>query len=133
MRMKVEVKSDEEGFKGSWYAAKIVKSLGNDKFLVEYQTLTTDDELELLKEEADALNIRPCPPEIQHVYPYALCERVDAWYNEGWWVGRISKVLVGSKYMVYFSTTNEELEFEHCDLRPHMEWADGLWVDVSTV
>ncbi|PON93132.1 Agenet domain containing protein [Trema orientale] len=130
-RMKIEVRSDEEGYTGSWYEAKVVRSLGNDKFLVEYQTLKTDDGLELHKEEADALNIRPCPPEIQHVYPYALHENVDAWYNDGWWVGRISKVLVNTKYMVYFWTTNEELEFEHCNLRPHQEWADGFWVDFS--
>ena len=126
--MQVEVRSDEEGYRGSWYVAKVVAPLANDKFLVEYQTLKTDDETEFLKEEAYAKDIRPCPPEIRRVYPFVLCENVDAWYNDGWWAGRVSKALAGRKYMVYFSTTNEELEFDHYHLRPHQEWKDGKWI-----
>ena len=60
----VEVRSDEEGFRGSWYTAIIVDLIGNDKFLVEYQTLRTEDETELLREEADVSDIRPYPPDI---------------------------------------------------------------------
>ena len=42
----------------------------------------------------------------------------------------ISKVLGGSKYLVYFRGTNEEIEFKHSDLRPHQDWNDGngLWL-----
>ena len=47
---------------GSGYPATIVKPIGNGKYLVEYQTLKTDDETKLLKEETDAFCIRPCPP-----------------------------------------------------------------------
>ena len=60
--MKVEFKRDEVEYMGSWYPAAIVKPIGNGKYLVEYQTLKTDDAIERLKEEADALCIRPCPP-----------------------------------------------------------------------
>ena len=41
--MSVEVKSDEEGFQGSWYEATMLGSLGNAKLLVEYLTLTTHE------------------------------------------------------------------------------------------
>jgi hypothetical protein len=54
-------------------------------------------------------------------------EEVDALYNDGWWVGIVSKVL-GKKYMVYFRGTNEELEFNHDDLRLHHEWINGKWI-----
>ncbi|KAK6265234.1 hypothetical protein QUC31_016071 [Theobroma cacao] len=129
--MKVEVKSDEYGFEGSWFSAVIVDSLGNDKYLVEYLTLKTEDQEALLREEAYASYIRPHPPHAEHAYPYQLLENVDAWYNDGWWIGQIVKVFTGWRYTVYFRTTNEELEFEHGDLRPHQEWINGKWVIAS--
>ncbi|KAL6970205.1 hypothetical protein U1Q18_029908 [Sarracenia purpurea var. burkii] len=126
--MTVEVKSNEEGYQGSWFTAVIVGSMGKDKFLVEYQTLKTEDETELLKEKADASCIRPCPPIIQRVDRFKPLEKVDAWYNDGWWVGLISKILDSINYAVYFWTTNEELEFGHFNLRPHQEWIGGKWI-----
>ncbi|CAN4106319.1 unnamed protein product [Withania somnifera] len=126
--MRVEVKSDEEGYQGSWYTAVIVDSIDQHKFLVEYLTLRTEDESEPLKEKADASDIRPFPPVIQRIDRFKMLEEVDAWYNEGWWVGIICKILDGLKYMVYFWTTNEELVFDHFTLRPHQEWIDGKWV-----
>lgn len=129
----IEVRSDEEGYQGAWYSAIVVDSLQNGKYLVEYLTLKTDDLSEQLREEADASDIRPYPPDINHVHRFALRERVDAWYNDGWWVGQVSSVLHGFMYRVYFWPTKEELEFEHCDLRPHQEWIDGRWVLASLV
>ncbi|KAL5541476.1 hypothetical protein UlMin_009186, partial [Ulmus minor] len=125
--MMVEVRSDEEGYRGSWYTAYIVDLLQKGKFLVQYKTLLTEKETDYLKEVADEKNIRPYPPELQHDRPYSLGELVDAWHNEGWWVGEISRYSDGSKYVVYFWTSDEELVFEHRCLRPHLEWIDGKW------
>lgn len=124
----VEVKSDDEGYHGSWFTAVIVGSLGEDKFLIEYQTLKSEDEAQPLKEKTEASHLRPCPPDIQRVDRFKLFEKVDAWYNDGWWVGLVSRVLDGLKYAVYFWTTNEELEFGHFSLRPYQEWIHGKWV-----
>ena len=60
--MKIEVKIDVVDYMSSGCPATIVKPTGNGKFLVGYQTLKTNDETELLKEEADAFYKRPCPP-----------------------------------------------------------------------
>ncbi|TKY72463.1 Tudor, plant [Spatholobus suberectus] len=128
---KVEVRSDEEGYQDAWYTAIVVDSMQNDKYLVEYLTLQTDDLTEQLKEVAHASDIRPYPPDVNHVHNFALREMVDAWYNEGWWVGQVSSVLIGFKYKVYFWPTKEKLEFEHCHLRPHQDWIDGKWVLAS--
>lgn len=68
----VEIKSDEEGYQGSWYTAVIVSSMGKDEYLVEYQTLKTEDETALIKEKADALYMRPCPPVIQRLDRFKL-------------------------------------------------------------
>lgn len=129
----VELKSDEEGFEGSWYTAVVIDSVGNDKFLVQYETLTTDDETELLKTYADASHIRPCPPEIQQIGYFKRFQEVDAWYNDGWWVGHIFKVLDDSRYMVYFGGTKDEMTVQHSKLRPHQEWIDGKWIAASVV
>ncbi|MED6197654.1 hypothetical protein PIB30_058655 [Stylosanthes scabra] len=129
---KVEVTSDEEGYQGAWYTAIVVNSLQNGRYVVEYLTLKTDDLTEQLKEEADASNIRPVPPDIQHRHRYALRERVDAWFNDGWWEGQVCG-FSGFNYRIYFWPTKEELEFEHCHLRPHKKWIDGRWVHAPFV
>ncbi|KAJ9546367.1 hypothetical protein OSB04_018910 [Centaurea solstitialis] len=125
---RVEVRSDEEGYHGSWYVATVVGSVGNGKLLVQYDTLTTDDGLQPLVEMAHASNLRPLPPIINRIDRFKNLEEVDAWYNDGWWVGLVSKVLDGLKYVVYFWTTNEESEFKHSKLRPHQELINQKWV-----
>lgn len=130
----VEVGSDEEGFHGAWFAGTVVEeAVGKDMFLVQYQSLRTDDDSGFLREEIDTLHIRPYPPETLVVDRFNLFEEVDAWYNDAWWVGVISKVLVSTKYRVYFRDSNEEIEFQHCNLRPHQDWIDGKWVMASRV
>ena len=88
---------------------------------------------DFLREEFDTLHIRPCPPETLVVDRLSRFEEVDAFYNDGWWVGVISMVLGGSKYLVYFRDTDEEIEFKHSDLRLHQDWIDGKWIMASQV
>lgn len=131
--MKVEVSSDEDGFKGAWFAATVVKQLDSGNYMIEYQNLRNDDDTEFLQEEVDHLHIRPIPPDTGNVNSFKVHEKVDALYNDGWWEGRISKALKGKKYLVHFSNTNEELEFKHVDVRPHQDWVDGKWITASKV
>lgn len=129
----VEVSSDEEGYKGSWFTATVIQSTGSDKFLLEYHNLTMDDGTQPLREEVHARYIRPFPPEVPGVVSFKELQEVDAWYNEGWWEGVISKVLNVSEYIVYFSYSNEELRFGNSKLRPHQHWINGKWVIASKV
>lgn len=126
--MMVEVRSNEAGYQGSWFTAVILGTMGSNKLLLEYQTLKTDDESEPLKETAYSSYVRPCPPKIEQIGRFQMLDEVDAWYNDGWWVGVISKILGGLRYAVYFWTSNEELEFSHHDLRLHQEWIGGKWI-----
>ncbi|KAJ8620521.1 hypothetical protein MRB53_029050 [Persea americana] len=80
----VEVRSDEEGFVGAWFAAKIVRAIDKNMFTVEYQNLRTDDDSQLLRETVYSQNIRPAPPDILESKSFRLLEEVDAWYNDGW-------------------------------------------------
>ncbi|KAL2536917.1 agenet domain-containing protein [Forsythia ovata] len=127
----VEVCSDEDGFEGAWFAATVIKKLDERKYLIEYENLRNDDDTEFVREEVDSLHIRPCPPDVRQVDRFEVLDEVDALYKDGWWVGVISKVYKNNKYTVYFRGTNENLKFEHSDLRLHQEWINGKWVIAS--
>lgn len=130
---RVEARSDEEGFEGAWFPATVVEKTANGKYLIEYQTLKNDDDTGLLREEVNELHLRPCPPDVGLVDRFELNEEVDAFYNDCWWVGAISKVLKKERYSVYFQESGEELKFDHSDLRVHQEWRDGQWHIASKV
>lgn len=126
--VKVEVKSDDQIYRGSWYPAVIVKSSGRRKYWVEYQTLINEDRTRLHTGQAHALCIRPCPRIAQRKDAFKAFEEVDAWYNGGWWAGQITKAFPAGKYSVCLRTMNVTLEFQHCYLRPHQDWINGQWV-----
>lgn len=127
----VEVSSDEDGFAGAWFAATVVNAMGQDSYLVEYKSLKTDDNKQLLREEVDIKHIRPRPPNAVVIDNFNINEEVDAFYNDGWWEGVISKHLKGSRYKVYFKGTKDYGEFHHSELRSHQDWIDGTWVMAS--
>ncbi|XP_076931176.1 protein AGENET DOMAIN (AGD)-CONTAINING P1-like [Bidens hawaiensis] len=72
--------------------------------------------------------IRPIPSISVRDHRFNMLEEVDAWYHDGWWLGVVNKVLAKFKYVVYFWTTNEEIEFHHLNLRSHQEFINEKWV-----
>ncbi|CAK8572551.1 unnamed protein product [Lathyrus sativus] len=129
----VEVCSDEDGLKGVWFSATLVEAKAGWKFVVEYESLLDDDYSKLLREEISLFQIRPRPPKTDDVEQFKFFDEVDAYYRDGWWVGVVSKVLEDSKYIVYFRNSNEEMEFQHSQLRLHQDWVDHKWVMASKV
>uniref|UniRef100_J3M3P6 Agenet domain-containing protein n=2 Tax=Oryza brachyantha TaxID=4533 RepID=J3M3P6_ORYBR len=127
---KVEVTSNDEGFCGAWFQATAVKYV-NNKILVEYDALKADDEITPLTETIEVQHVRPCPPDITVSSGFNLLDEVDACWNDGWWVGVISKVISDQRYMVYFRSTGEEIEFGHEQLRFHCDWVGGRWMRAS--
>lgn len=126
----VEVSSDEEGYRGAWFCASFVEKQGAG-FVVEYRDLVSDeDETKQLREKVDSRHIRPNPPE-QSTDKYTLYEEVDAYENDGWWVGVVTKVLDNQQYIIYFLQTKEEMVFNHANLRPHLEFIENKWVEAS--
>ncbi|KAI3980771.1 hypothetical protein MKX01_025336 [Papaver californicum] len=119
------------GFSGSWFTATVVKKINENKYLIEYLNLKSEDETKLLRKEAEVKYIRPIPPSNPKVESYSLLQEVDAEISNGWWCGVISKVLSNSKYIVFFRESSEELEYDYSQLRPHQDWVDGKWVRAS--
>jgi hypothetical protein len=86
-----------------------------------------------LTEAVEARHIRPPPPHIPVVDGFKLLDEVDAFCNDAWWVGVVSKVISNQKYMVYFKPWREELEFDHGKLRLHCDWMGGRWMRAAPV
>ncbi|GMH30809.1 hypothetical protein Nepgr_032652 [Nepenthes gracilis] len=126
----VEVSSDDEGLRGSWYTATVLRAFSrrSNKVFVEYHSLMVDDEgSKPLREFINAVLIRPIPPR-EEARKFLLSEEVDAYHNDGWWEGVVTKVLEGSRYAVFFRCSREQIEFAESELRLHREWVQGDWV-----
>ncbi|WCJ18467.1 Agenet domain-containing protein [Euphorbia peplus] len=136
---KVEVSSDEEGFKGAWFKAKIVTNSNNkhkkrNQVFVEYEDLLASDSNPnvALIEAMDTSFIRPVPPPPQSDQKYEVYDVVDAFHRDGWWKGVVSNVEVLKddirRYIVVFETPPERISFRGLDLRFHLDWSHGQWL-----
>lgn len=123
----VEVSSDDEDFHGCWFTAKVIKRIGQDKYLVEYRDLREEDGIEPLKEEADFIHVRPPPPREEYV-DFAVGDKVDAFYNDGWWVGVVNDGMKDGTVGVFFKRTKEKMRFGRQGLRLHKDWVNGTWL-----
>ncbi|KAG8389590.1 hypothetical protein BUALT_Bualt02G0244900 [Buddleja alternifolia] len=130
----VEVSLEDEGFRGSWYTATVVRSLSNNKtskkpprrLFLQFHTLTALDQP--LREAVDLILVRPIPPR-ESRRRFHVSEDVDAFHNDGWWEGIVTAVLDGgNRYSVFFRSSREQIDFAESQLRVHREWVYGKWV-----
>ncbi|KAI3693818.1 hypothetical protein L1987_76770 [Smallanthus sonchifolius] len=127
---KVEVSFEKESLRDCWVPATILKNSDDNTFLVEYQQQGTGDEVILHKVTVDYLHIRPSPPHLRDKN-FVVLEKVDAYYDFGWWSGVITKELADNRYIVFFKHMENEREFIYSRVRPHMEWKGGKWFNAS--
>lgn len=52
---------------------------------------------------------------------------MDAFDNDGWWVGGIAG-RTGEKYYVYFKSSGDGLLYPFGSLRLHQEYENGQWI-----
>lgn len=121
---RVEITNNEEGMAGSYFTANIIASLSNKDYIIQYKTLLKEDSSGPLREVVSTDHIRPVPNEIV-VSKYSVLDTVDAYDNDGWWVGKIIENM-GSKYLVHFEN-NEKVAYPSDRLRVHQEWVNGAW------
>lgn len=127
----VEVSSDDDGFRGSWFVGTVVRRCAakknQNKFLVEYKTIMADEKgSKPLREMLDVQQLRPpAPRESDRKFKFG--EEVDAYHNDGWWEGSITEELPNGRFAVYFRASKEQIEFGKEDLRLHREWNNGKW------
>lgn len=125
----VEVCCNSEGFLGSYWEATIVANMGTN-YLVEYKHFVEEhDESTPLRETVKVKEVRPLPPNIvPSRYSSLKGQRVDAFLNDVWWVGTISRKIDSDYYVVFFENTGEEIACPLSKLRFHMNWVNEQWV-----
>ncbi|KAL6968669.1 E2 ubiquitin-conjugating enzyme [Sarracenia purpurea var. burkii] len=126
----VEVSFEDEGFRGSWYTATVIRTVSkkNNKIFVEFHNLKADDRgRKPLREFVNIILVRPVPPR-EPRRSFKLSEEVDAFHNDGWWEGIVTAVLDDSRFSVFFRSSREQIDFRDSDLRLHREWVYGNWV-----
>ncbi|GAU25957.1 hypothetical protein TSUD_373580 [Trifolium subterraneum] len=142
---KVELRSLEDGFLGSWHPGKIVRC-GRKMRYVKYDNILNDDESDYLVEVVnvssvfDGVNpssgsdcvyerglIKPLPPptELQiKDLSFGLC--VDVNYQDAWWEGVIFDHCDGTKERsIFFPDLGDEMKVGVKQLRITQDWDES--------
>ncbi|KAL8482839.1 hypothetical protein ACS0TY_025760 [Phlomoides rotata] len=147
----VEVRTDEKGLKAVYFTATVVpppppsSALASSRkksrklIYVEFHNLVTEENgTEKLREYIDVSFVRPTPPALQEDDEAARAfqpdDVVDAFWNDGWWMGEVSRVVEGGKRVVVtFQNPPDVREFRVSDVRAHWDWVDGIWVKKQSI
>ncbi|KAL4561548.1 hypothetical protein LXL04_033715 [Taraxacum kok-saghyz] len=125
----MEVIGNEDGMDGSYFKGKVIdRSPG--RRTIRYETLIADDGSHL-EEVISIRRVRSPPPTV--LARYHLGDMVDAWHNEGWWVGRYVR-REGEIYTVFFENEapeNQHVSYPKAKICVHQEWkafeTGGKW------
>lgn len=130
--MDVEVNLGNEYPNDHWFPAIVLEEVGFNSFLVKCSSLSNNNEIGFMTVTVDSFHIRPPPPNLG-VKNFELLEKVDAFYGSCWRPGSITKILVEGRYIVLLKHEREEKEFIHSEIRPHMYFMNGNWVNAIKV
>ncbi|KAK4839895.1 hypothetical protein QYF36_025795 [Acer negundo] len=136
----VEVSCADGWFPGRWFVAKVLDppspsptAPGKMTLLVEYQSLLYGTKL--LRRRVDIKFVRPLPPpppnDEQEQQRFEVNDAVDAYLDNGWWVGVVSKVLGEEEQRVYsvlLGNPSRTVDFRSSDLRFHLDWVGDKWI-----
>ncbi|XP_019102004.1 PREDICTED: DUF724 domain-containing protein 6-like [Camelina sativa] len=128
----VEVSSKTDEMEIVWVPAMIIKEIEEDdetkKYIVKFcnKPLSWEGSKETSNETVDSQSVRPKQP-LFLVEEYKLLDCVEAFRGLRWRKGIVNRFVSQKSYMVSFEDTNKQLRFNHSDLRPPMEWEDGVW------
>ncbi|PIA47842.1 hypothetical protein AQUCO_01400436v1 [Aquilegia coerulea] len=111
-----------------WYVGKIIRVLREEnKYLVAYPTCIQNP----LEEIVPYYRLRPPPPPQQHDQnqQFQLNQVVEAFFNDAWCKGIITKIhTVGCPwYTVFFKDEEKEMVFKPFNLRVHLQWINEKW------
>lgn len=71
--------------------------------------------------------VRPQPPR-KVKRDFKVGDKVDAYHDDGWWVGVVTEHLGNERFTVFFESSKEKIDFFEEELRLHFKWVDGKWI-----
>lgn len=115
----------------AWRTAVIVKKVENEEsFIVKY----CDDrsfrrsQRSRITVVVDSRDVRPRQPPLWSVGEYELLDHVEVVCGSVWSEGVVRGILFKGRYMISFGKTKvASVQVSCSDLRPPMEWEDGIW------
>lgn len=120
---KVEVRTKMEPFGDIWAPAITIKKNEDETLLVKY-----GEEDACRRINVPYSKVRPSPPSFGLRRYFGLMENVDALLECGWWCpSLVSLVLCEDRYTVLLGRNKKSEDFDHSQLRPSMEWRNGVW------
>ncbi|XP_023633593.1 uncharacterized protein LOC17876090 isoform X2 [Capsella rubella] len=147
---KIEVRSLEEGFLGSWYLGTVIAAKRRCRRCIRYANILSDDGTDYLVETVDVSDVveglnsdctdvsdtfrgrlRPVPPKLEvdkSKLVYGIC--VDVFFSEAWWEGVLFDHENGSeKRRVFFPDLGDEMDADLQYLRITQDWNESteMW------
>lgn len=113
----------------AWRPAMIIKKVENEeRFIVKY---CDDTSFRCSKRSRisviDSREVRPRQP-LFSVGEYELLDRVEVVVGSVWCEGVVRGIVFKGRYMVSFGETKvASVQVSCSDVRPPMEWEDGIW------
>lgn len=128
----IEVSSDEEGLKGSWFRAILEDPLpkyGTKKLNVSLLA-NEDDGSSTTRKTTYRRFLRPIPPESLFTAAVEFEEGcvVEASRGGGWWTGVVVKKINSEEVWVYFDSPPDLFQFQTGQVRQHFDWVKQEWV-----
>ncbi|XP_057791000.1 DUF724 domain-containing protein 6-like [Salvia miltiorrhiza] len=137
----VEVRVNEENMGCVYFSATVVppplfsrksstKNPGETLYVKYQNSVARKNGSDPLHEYVDVSSVRPALPLLQKAAAkrLELNDVVDAFHNNRWCEGVVSRVVGGGeRFVVMFENPSDELEFGPSALRAHWDWADGVW------
>lgn len=137
---KVEVRSVEEGFLGSWYSGTVISCKKRRLRSIRYDHILSDDATDYLVDTVDVSEVveglssssygclrgrlRPVPPKLEvdrFSLAYGLC--VDVYISDAWWEGVIFDHESGSgRRRVFFPDLGDETDADVQSFRVTQDW-----------
>ncbi|KAF9592817.1 hypothetical protein IFM89_017436 [Coptis chinensis] len=124
----VEVSLPDKRCRGAWFPARVLKDIKNGSFLIEHSNLKLNEAMGCLKDVVHAPHVRLPPPQNFRGKSFVVKDKVDAFCDFVWWSGVVIEVLAGNHYLVKFQNQKKMRTFNRFELRCHMEWINGDWV-----
>lgn len=120
--MRVEVKGVEDGFLGSWFGARILKTFKGECKVQYEEFVDENDESKPLQETVSDWQLRPVPPSL-NVTRWLNKDAVEVYHCHCWWAGIIQRYLpFKNEYLVYFRESMEELVIDASKIRTRQDW-----------